>query len=166
MGTLFHVVRVATLAVTLAGMLAGCGFSTGSPTPVPSAPPTPVPQGPMSVRVLSVIAPRPISRKNQAITVQVRVKGIALDPLQIGRKPVKRHGHMQLYLDHIPSSAYSTGDLTKVVAVAAGPTFTFVLAPHWVKAGKGRHRYLIALAQNNDVLYRGVKPARFSLTVR
>jgi hypothetical protein len=120
----------------------------------------------MSVKVLSVIAPKTITKKNQPITVHVRVTGIALDPTHIGRKPVARHGHMQVYLDRIPSSAYKTGDLTKVVAVAAGPTFTFVLSPQWMKAARGRHRYLVALAQNNEELYQGVKPASFSLTVK
>jgi hypothetical protein len=124
-----------------------------------------VPKGPMSVKALSVIAPKTITKKNQAITVAVRVKGLALDPTHIGRKSLARHGHMQIYLDRIPNAAYKQGNLADVVAIAAGPIFTFVLSPQWKAKAHGRHTYLIALAQNNEVLY-NVKAASFTLTVK
>jgi hypothetical protein len=143
--------------------LSGCGSSS---TATPTAAPTAVPKGPISVTVLSVTTPHTITKKHQAITVHVRIRGLALDPTHIGRKPVARHGHMQIYLDRIPQSAYTKGDLSTVLAVAAGPTFTFLLSPQWRIKARGHHRYLIALAQNNEILYARVKPASFTLTVK
>lgn len=114
---------------------AGCAASYAS-RPVKVAP---------QVRMLSVTAPRVITNTSQRITVHVRVSGMTLD--------------------RIPAAAYKTPNLRHVVAVAAGPIFTFTLSRQWRKAAHGKHHYLIALAQNNELLYRA-KAARFSLTVK
>ena len=151
-----------TTAFGSALLLAATVFSAGayaSPSHATTA------KSSMSVKVLLVIPPRAKSKFTE-ITVHVRVTGIKLDPTHIGRKSVAGHGHMQLYLDRIPASAYKKGTLKDTIAVAAGPIFTFILNAHQKKLAAGRHTYLIALAQNNETLYKSVKPASFTLTLK
>lgn len=151
------IITVSAAALLTISLSTGNILAAGSPPTPPKA---------VSVRVLSVIAPKAVSKTKQVVTVHVRVTGIKLDPTHIGRKNVAGHGHMQLYLDRIPASAYKKGTLKDTIAVAAGPIFTFILNAHQKKLAAGRHTYLIALAQNNETLYKSVKPASFTLTLK
>lgn len=150
------IITVSAAALLTISLSTGNILAAGSPPTPPKA---------VSVRVLSVIAPKAVSKTKQVVTVHVRVTGIKLDPTHIGRKNVAGHGHMQLYLDRIPSSAYKKPSLSNVVAVAAGPIFSFSLSSHWLKAARGHHHFIVALAQNNEVLYHG-GTSSFTLTVK
>ena len=115
----------------------------------------PVPPNPaMSVRVVSA-TPTTVIRKNPTVTfrLQLRVKGIVLDATHMGKANVRGHGHLQLYVDGIPSDAYVRKDLTHHwLASLAATTVTINLAPPLV-GGRGKHRIIVALAQNSSVLY-------------
>jgi hypothetical protein len=151
----------------IVALLAAClfmGAAVTSRDAGASPKPPGTPQLPMTIKVLSV-KPQTATKRSQVITVKVRYTGIVMDPLGVGGPLVPGHGHMQLYLGHIPSLAYQTTAPKAVVKVATTPTFYFVFSPYWWKAAHGRHTFLIALAKNNNVLYR-VKPASFTLTVK
>jgi hypothetical protein len=123
------------------------------------------PKLPMSIKVLAVTGPHVITKNGQLIAVRVRFTGIVMDPLHIGQKSVVGHGHMQVYLNRIPSSAYKYAAPADVVVNATTSTFNFALSPHWRKAARGHHRFLVALARNDNILYR-VNAGSFSLTVK
>lgn len=146
----------ATLCLVVASLGACTANNSGAQA---SSPPR------MTVKVLSVRAPHIISNKKQVIQVRVRFAGITMDPLHIGQKPVPGRGHMQVYLDHIPSIAYVFGTSKGVMVMATTSTFNFVLSPRLLKTTPGRHHVIVALARNDDRLYR-VKSATFTLIIR
>lgn len=163
----FSALVVMALSVTLGA----CGSSQSSAKPTPTLAPgptlTPAPYvpGPMSVAVLPSTGPHRITGKQSLVTFHLKVQGLHLDPKNIGGKPVAKHGHVQIYLDAIPADAYTKRDMTNIFAVAAGVDFSIGVTSAWVKKHAGSHTLLIALAQNNDVLYRAT-PGRFRLSVR
>jgi hypothetical protein len=157
----------AVIALNLA--LVACGTSQSSvakPTlaPGPTLTPAPYVPGPMSVAILPSTGPHNITGKQTLVTFHLKVRGLHLDPKHIGGAPVAKHGHVQIYLDSIPATAYSRMDMTNIFAVAAGDDFSVGVTSAWVKKHSGSHTLLIALAQNNDVLYKAT-PGRFSITV-
>jgi hypothetical protein len=83
----------------------------------------------------------------------------------MGDSPMPQHGHIQVYLDRIPADAYKVADLNGVLANLAAPLFSMGFPPHTVKSMPGRHRLLVALAQNDFVLYQ-VKPAVVTVTFK
>src|SRR5712691_10574104 len=71
-----------------------------------SAPSTPA----MAVTIVSV-KPTTVTAQNAVVTFQLRVKGIVLDATHIGKANVRGRGHIQLYVDRIPTDAYARKDL-------------------------------------------------------
>jgi hypothetical protein len=125
-----------------------------------SAPSTPK----MSVTIVSV-KPTTVTGKNATVTFHLRVKGIVLDAMYIGKANVRGHGHIQLYVDSIPKDAYVRKDLKQHwLASLAATTLSLNLSPALV-GGRGKHRIIVALAQNNSVLYH-VPPASTTITVK
>jgi hypothetical protein len=162
---------LALMLIVLGLTLAACGSaqSSAKPTPTlapaPTLTPPPYVPGAMRVTVLPSTGPHTITGKQTLITFHLKVQGLHLDPKHIGGKPVARHGHVQIYLDSIPSGAYARRDLTNIFAVAAGDDFSIGVTSAWVKKHAGSHTLLIALAQNNDVLYRAT-PGRLAVSVK
>ena len=83
-----------------------------------------------------------------------------------GRKNQAGHGHFHFYVDCIPSQAYSRpNNFGNCWAGAeASEKTVFDLATSQVKVKSGTHLLILALAQNNHVLYR-VPAATISFTV-
>lgn len=110
-----------------------------------------------AARSIQVAAPTgPVSvGMHGKISVSVQINGLTLDPKAIGKAPVAGRGHYHFYVDCIPSDAYVKADIaTCYAAAAATSTATFDLAKSAVKVTKGTHILLVALANNNHVLYR------------
>lgn len=117
-----------------------------------AAPPPPPPPGP-SVSILSPTRPVTVTRKHPAVTFRVKVVGLRLSAAHMGKKPVKNEGHLQVYADRIPADAYKKKDFrTTWLAALAARKFPLKLATPILT--KGRHKILIALAQDNYVLYK------------
>ena len=129
-----------------------------------AAPPPPNPA--MSVRVVSV-TPTTVIRKNPTVTfrLQLRVKGIVLDRTHIGKANVRGHGHLQVYVDRIPADAYVRRDLKQHWLASLAGTNLRITVPPTLVGGRGTHRLIVALAQNNSVLYR-VPTASSTITVK
>jgi hypothetical protein len=113
------------------------------------------PSKPMSVRIVSPKDPITVP-KDGKIHLKLAFKGIKLNMAAMGRKPVAGEGHYHFYVDCIPSAAYSRphnfGNCWAGAAAAPSPTFDLATSPF--KIAPGTHILLIALAQNNHVLYR------------
>jgi hypothetical protein len=113
------------------------------------------PSKPMSVRIVSPKGPITVP-KDGKIHLKLKFKGIKLNMAAMGRKPVAGEGHYHFYVDCIPSAAYSRphnfGNCWAGAAAAPSPTFDLASSPF--KIAPGTHILLIALAQNNHVLYR------------
>jgi hypothetical protein len=118
----------------------------------------------MSVKILSSSGPVTIGRK-KLVTLHLHVQGLMLDAKHIGKNPVVGRGHIQVYLDRVPSDAFKTPDLRGMVAISAGEFFSVDLSRSPARNHPGKHRLIVTLARNNYVLYRTKTPA-FSITVR
>ena len=78
-----------------------------------------------------------------------------LSIILLHKAAVAGHGHYHFYVDCIPADAYAKADIsTCYAAAAATPRATFDLSKSAVKIKKGTHVLLVALANNNHVLYR------------
>jgi hypothetical protein len=120
----------------------------------------------MRVTIVSV-TPRTVIRKNRFVTfrLQLHVRGIVLDPRHIGKANVPGRGHVQVYVDRIPADAYVRRDSKRWLgAPLAGTTLRITVPPTLIGA-RGTHRLLVALAQNNSVLYR-VPASSATITVK
>jgi hypothetical protein len=119
----------------------------------------------MSVRFLSATGPHTVSTHG-VITFHVQVSGMTLKFKAIGKHPVSGQGHLQYYLDGIPSDAYKRADLRhNFLGVVATPIYIFHLKYSLVKIKPGKHRFIAALAQNDNVLYH-VPTASITVTVK
>lgn len=119
----------------------------------------------ISIQLLSPTAPVTVGPKGR-IPIRVKVTGVTLDPKALGRANVPGEGHYHFYVDCIPADAYSKPDLGGCWAGAtASPSTVFDLTKSQVKIGRGTHLLLIALAQNDHVLYK-VPAASLVFTVR
>jgi hypothetical protein len=153
------------LAATILFPVTGHAASA-PPPPKPAAHRPAAPKPSMGVTIVSV-TPTTVIRKNRTVTfrLQLRVKGIVLDPRHIGKANVRGHGHIQVYVDRIPSDAYVRRNLKQHwLASLAGKTLRITVPPALL-GGRGQHRLLVALAQNNSVLYR-VPAASATITVK
>lgn len=119
-----------------------------------------------AMRIASVTAsPRVVIRQG-IITFRVHVSGMKLDLRHMGKHAVAGHGHLQYYLDSIPADAYTRKDLRHAfIAAVATPLFSFNLRASRVKIAAGTHRIIVALARNDDILYRA-PTASVTITVR
>jgi len=100
------------------------------------------------------------------LTINLKVTGVALDIQDIGRLPRNGQGHVQVYLDRIPAAAYQRPYLKfPWLFLVASPSVNFRLPKTVAFARPGPHRFLLALAKNNDVLYR-VPAASVSFILR
>jgi hypothetical protein len=147
-------IRCFCAGVALVLLIAGCGASSVTPaaTPPPPTPPPFVP-GKLSVSVLRSTGPRVLSVKVPVMTIHLAVRGLHLDARHMGGKSVAGHGHIQVYIDRIPTNAYKTMDLKGVVANVATPLFSVGFTPKMLKSEAGKHRLMVTLAKNNYVLY-------------
>jgi hypothetical protein len=129
-----------------------------------AAPPPPKPS--MGVTIVS-LTPTTVIRKHPTVTfrIQLRVKGIVLDPRRIGKANVRGRGHVQVYVDRIPANAYVRSTPQRWLgAPLAGKTLRITVPPALI-GGRGTHRLIVALAQNNSILYR-VPAASATITVK
>jgi hypothetical protein len=108
-----------------------------------------------SIRVVSPTQPVTVPAGGK-IPIQVQVSGIKMDLAAMGRRNVPGVGHYHFYIDCIPSAAYvRNNNLGACWAGATASTKTvFDLATSHVKVTNGTHILLIALAQNNHILYK------------
>jgi hypothetical protein len=118
----------------------------------------------LSVKIIS-LKPTTVTAKHSVVTFRLRVQGMTLDAKHIDRKNIVGHGHVQLYVDKIPSDAYRNKDLKHHwLASLAASGFQLNLSPV-VLGGTGKHIIFVTLAQNDDVLYR-IPTASSSITVK
>lgn len=103
-------------------------------------------------------------RLGKTVTLHLTVSGIQLNAQHIGKRARDHQGHIQLYLDRIPRSAYARPSLQHWLASVAATTVSLRLTRGIVRT-TGRHRIIAALARNNNVLY-GVPAATFTLRIR
>jgi hypothetical protein len=104
-------------------------------------------------------------RENGVVPIRVKVTGVTLDPSAMGRANVSGRGHFHFYIDCIPADAYTKADLAHCWGAAAGASTTqFDLSTSHVKVSPGTHLLIIALSQNDHVLYKA-PPAVLLLTV-
>ena len=118
----------------------------------------------MRLAVLASSGPQTI-RAGTLLTVHLRVHGVTLDPKHLGDPAIPGHGHIQIYLDRIPTDATRRVDMKGIVAVAASSSFSLGFTRRWLQVHAGNHRFIVALARNDDVLY-PTPAAVFRLTVR
>jgi hypothetical protein len=119
-----------------------------------------------SMRVLPSSGPSAVSLKSRFVTIHLAVSGIRWQVhFGLTRRSVKGQGHVQIYMDKLPARAYKKADLRNLFSLAASSSFSIEFQRAWIKRHRGKHRLLIALAQNNDVLYPG-KPASFGVRVK
>jgi hypothetical protein len=163
------------LAATI--LLPVTGHAAPAPPPQATAPAAPKPAAPavhkpaapkpsMGVSIVS-LTPRTVIRKNPFVTfrIQLRVKGMVLDPRHIGQANVRGRGHIQVYVDRIPSNAYVRRNPTHWLgAPLAGKTLRITVPPTLL-GSRGTHKLIVALAQNNSILYR-VPAASTTITVK
>ena len=141
------------LAAAILFLVTGRAVSTSIRPALAPTRPTPAPsRSAMSVTIESV-KPTTVTRKNTSVTFHLAVKGIVLDTAHMGKANVRGHGHIQLYVDRIPGDAYTRSDLKHWLASLPETTFALNLPPTLV-GGPGKHRIIVALAQNDGVLYR------------
>ena len=99
------------------------------------------------------------------VSMHVRVTGLTLDVRHIGKAAVPGKGHIQIYLDKISPAAYTKGNSQNLVIVVGSSTFSFQVSKQWTKLHRGNHRLILALAQNNNILYRA-PTASVAVTVK
>jgi hypothetical protein len=102
----------------------------------------------MTVKIMGVK-----SKTAGVITFRLAISGMKLDAANMGKRPVAGHGHVQYYLNKIPSDAHRRPDKRNLVAAVATNSYTLSRKTSRVKLPRGRHLLYIALAQNNNVLY-------------
>src|SRR2546423_8329213 len=135
----------AILAAAILFLVTGCAApaATKRATPRPS-----ITKPMMSVRIVSV-KPATVTKKKADVTFHLRVKGIVFDTAHMGKANVRGHGHLQFYVDRIPSDAYVGKDLLHPwLASLAATSPVLNLSPSLI-GGRGKHRIIVALAQNN-----------------
>lgn len=117
-----------------------------------------------SIQILSPARSVTVAAGGQ-IPIRLRVTGMKLSAANIGKRNIPGQGHYHFYVDCIPSDAYARADLGGCWAGASGyPQGVFNLATSAVKVRVGTHVLLVALAQNDHVLYRS-PPAGLVFTV-
>ena len=146
----------AILAAAILFLVTGCA-APSPPKPSASKPA-------MSVRIVSV-KPATVTKKKATVTFHLRVKGLVLDATHMGKANVRGHGHLQFYVDRIPSAAYVRKDLTHPWLAALGATTPVLNLSPTLIGGRGKHRILVALAQNDYVLYRA-RAASITITAK
>jgi hypothetical protein len=131
----------------------------GHAAPVP-------PKRSMGVTIVSV-TPKTVIRTNRSVTfrLQLHVRGIVLDPRHIGKANLPGRGHVQVYVDRIPADAYVRRDAKRWLGAPLAGTTLRITVPPTLIGTRGTHRLLVALAQNNSVLYR-VPAAGATITVK
>jgi hypothetical protein len=88
------------------------------------------------------------------ITFTAQIQGFRLSVKHIGKEPISGEGHLQYYLDRIPSDAWSETDYHHGYLMAVGTNIViFGLKTSRVKISRGRHHILVALAKNDGILY-------------
>lgn len=109
---------------------------------------------PMGIQLVSPSGPVTVKAGGN-IPIAVSVHGMVLAPNEIGRNNVDHHGHYHFYIDCIPADAYRTMDLSHCWAGADAATKTvFHLNRTSFKIKKGEHLLILALAENDHVLYK------------
>lgn len=137
------------VAAVVAGALVAATFATAVSAERHLAVPS---GGRMSLRLVSPTGAVTIASR-RVIFFRLHVTGMRFDAMHIGGKPVAGHGHIQVYLDRVPPVAYRKLSLTHLVVVVGAPSFRYQALPAWIKRHHGRHRFIFALAKNNNVLY-------------
>jgi hypothetical protein len=121
---------------------------------------------PMHISIISPTYPVTVP-VNGKIPIQVLVSGVKMDMASMGRRNVPGVGHYHFYVDCIPPAAYvRNNNLGACWAGATASTKTvFDLSTSHVRVTRGTHILLLALAQNDHVLYKA-PAADVILTVR
>jgi hypothetical protein len=106
---------------------------------------------------ISIVSPKkPVTvKQNGKFPLTLKVSGIRLDMNAMGRRNVPGEGHYHYYVDCITANAYQSGLLSGCWAYSATALRTsFDLSQSHIKIKPGTHMLLVALAQNDHVLYR------------
>ena len=107
----------------------------------------------MSIQILQPGHPVSVA-PNGKIALNLRITGITLAAREMGKANVPGHGHYHFYVDCIPSDAYTRPDLSTCWAGASAVArASFDLSTSHVKIGPGSHLLILAMAQNDHVLY-------------
>ena len=139
-----HTFLLGTTALCAAGLLA----VPAAPTATAARPPA----QPMRIRTLSA-TPHTVARHG-TLTFTATVSGLILDLAHLGQRPRAGHGHLQYYLDRIPADAWTRPDRHHgYIAAVATPRFFLAIVASPVRITPGTHRFLVALARNDGVLY-------------
>jgi hypothetical protein len=149
--------RLRTVLIAILPVIAALGLWATHAAPQRS--------GAMSIQIVRPHGPVTVIAGGK-IPLDLKVTGITLNMSAMGRKNKAGEGHYHYYVDCIPQNSYSVGILSGCWAYAnamAGKT-SFDLSASHVKIGLGTHMLMVALAQNNHILYR-VPPAVLIFTV-
>jgi hypothetical protein len=123
-----------------------------------------------SLVILPKTGPHILSDSSPVLTFFFHVRGIIMDR-HVGSSDKPRHGHVQMYLDHVPRDAHIRKDLHGVAAYAAayklGSRYTVSIqfGSGWIKAHPGHHVLLVGLARNDFVMY-PAKIQRFTVRIQ
>ena len=118
----------------------------------------------MDIQILPSTGPVTVALGHD-ITFHVKVIGIVLDARDMGKAPAPGKGHLQIYVDRIPTTAYTRKVMGRtLLAAAVTSDFTVKLAKSKIRR-PGHHLIIVALAKNNDVLYR-LNAAALDVTVQ
>jgi len=125
----------------------------------------------MTLAVQSKSGPHSISSQKDLVTFYFKITGLTMDTHYPG-KSVTGHGHVQIYLDKVPSDAYKKKDLHHLAnADVPGKTGknTYAVSIEfdsaWIKEHKGQHVLRVGLAANSMVMYH-VPIVSFNLDVK
>lgn len=148
--------------VTLA--LASTVLAVGIIVPAQGQAAPAAPRPAMRVSILS-FSPTTITTGKATVTLHLRVSGIVLDAVHLGKANIAGRGHLQLYVDTIPTDAWTKKDLQHTWLASLSATTLSLNLPPALVGGAGKHTIIVALARNNCVLYR-TPAARVTITVK
>ena len=106
--------------------------------------------------------------RNCVVTFSSRVTGVKLTPnFNISKKPKPGKGNIEIFGAKIPKAAYSHAEVAPYWLEELGTAVFAYCAHPGVYGGEGaKYTLLIAIGKTNGVLYHGVTPARFTVTVK
>lgn len=107
----------------------------------------------MSIQLTTPTRPVAVGMHGK-IPINVRIQGMTLAPSSVGKAAMAGMGHYHVYVDCIPADAYVKADISRCYAQAeVSNAAVFNLAKSMVRVTRGEHLLIVALANNNHVLY-------------
>lgn len=148
-------VATSAFGILLSGVV---GFSTHASAAQPKVPM-------MSIQITTPARPVAVGIRGK-IPLNVRIQGMTLAPSSVGKGAQAGMGHYHIYVDCIPADGYVRADISRCYAQAAVSNMAvFNLRKSMVRITRGEHLLIVALANNNHVLY-NVPASAVPFTVR